>query len=133
MAPSGGLSACGTSGGNGVSAPTLRRTRTAPSGLKRCTSSFATLAFICRSTAIVVEHEDPAPVRADDEVVAFDRDVAERRRRQIEHQRLPRVAVVERHVHGALGTEEQQAGALRVFAQDARVAAVGLVRWRGPW
>jgi hypothetical protein len=75
---------------------------------------------------IVVEHEDPAAVRADDEVIALERDVAERRRRQVEHERLPRVAVVERHVHRAFRAEEQQAGALRVFAQDARVAAVGL-------
>ena len=49
IAPSGGLSACGTSGGNGVSAPTLRRTRTASPGANRCTGSVAVAAVIWRS------------------------------------------------------------------------------------
>ena len=47
--PSGGFSACGTSGGNGVSPFTSRRTRIASPGLKKCTFSDAIAGVICRS------------------------------------------------------------------------------------
>jgi hypothetical protein len=48
MTPGGGFTACGTSGGNGVSPFTLRRTRTPVPGLNKWTGSAATAGDICR-------------------------------------------------------------------------------------
>jgi hypothetical protein len=50
-------------------------------------------------------------VRADDEVAVAHVDVADRAVRQVELQRLPMVAVVERHEHAGLGPGVQQARA----------------------
>ena len=73
IAPSGGLSACGTSGGNGVSPFTLRRTRIASPGLNRCAGSDASAGVDLPQRRDVVEDPDAAPVRADHEIVALDR------------------------------------------------------------
>ena len=55
----------------------------------------------------IVQHPERATVRGGDQVAAVDREVADRRHRQVELQRLPVVAVVERHVDARLGTGVQ--------------------------
>src|SRR5262245_39165575 len=52
-------------------------------------------------------------------------EVAHRRHRQIELQRLPRVAVLERDERAALRAGEEQSLALRVFFYDVHVYAGG--------
>ena len=58
--------------------------------------------------ADVVEHVEAAAVRADHEVALFRDDAVDRRDRQVELQRLPRRAVVERHVDAVLGADIEQ-------------------------
>ena len=67
--------------------------------------------------------QKPRPCVRDDEIVAVDLEVAHRRHRQVELQRLPVVAVVERDERAALGAGEQQAVALRIFLHDVHVDA----------
>ncbi len=142
IAPSGGFGAVGSSGGSGVSVFMFQRTRYAVCGLKRMTSRSATA---CPERALlrqaqdqrskgappvgelrdlpqrrdVVENPDAAPVRADDEVVVFDDEIADRGRGHVQSQRLPVVAVVERHVDLRFGSGEEQALPLRILADDA--------------
>ena len=75
----------------------------------------------------VVEHPDAAAVRPYHQVVAVDHHIAVGRVGEIELQRLPIVAVVERDVHPALGAHEQQPRLLRVGADHAGEAATGLI------
>ena len=72
--------------------------------------------------------QKPRPCVADDEIVLVDLEVAHRRDRQVELQRLPGVAVVERHERAALGAGEQQALPLGIFLHDVDVDAGGQTR-----
>ena len=54
---------------------------------------------ICRSGVMSSRIQNDAPVRADGDVVVLDHEIANRRRRHVEPQRLPMVAVVERDPH----------------------------------
>src|SRR6266581_786509 len=53
---------------------------------------------------------------ADDNVVLVDDQIADRGRGQIQSQRLPVVAVIERKINRALGAREEQAFAFGIFA-----------------
>ena len=64
-------------------------------------------------------------MRADDEVVVVDLEVTNGRHRQVELQRLPRVAVVDRDERAALGAAHEQAATLRVFLDGVDVNAGG--------
>ena len=129
IAPSGGFGAAGSSGGSGVSVFMFQRTRHASCGLK----SIALCALGRRALTArdlpqrrdVVEDPDAAPVRADDQVVVLDDEIAHRRRRHVQPQRLPVVAIVERHVDLRLGSGEEQPLALRILAHDADRRAAG--------
>ena len=71
-----------------------------------------------------VQDPEAAPVGGDDEVVAVDLEVAHGDARQVELQRLPVVAVVERDVHAELGGGVQQAPPRRVLADRVDEVAV---------
>src|SRR6185312_13539272 len=73
--------------------------------------------------ADVVDHPDTTAVRADDEIVAIDLEIAHRSDGQVELDRLPVVAVVERHERAALGAGEEQALAHVVFFDRVDVDA----------
>ena len=73
--------------------------------------------------ADVVQDPEAAAVRRDDQIVVLDRQVAHRRRRQVQLQRLPVVAVVERHEDGELGAREQQSAARRILFDRLHVDA----------
>jgi hypothetical protein len=64
-------------------------------------------------------------VRADDQIVLMNREVAHRRHRQIELKRLPCSAVVERHEDTTLRAGEEQPLSLRIFLDDVDVHAGG--------
>ena len=114
IAPFGGFGACGSSFCSGVplSPPCgdvdrvgrleeVRVRRAAPSS------------SIWRSGLMSSITQKPRPCVATIEIVAVDLEVAHRRHRQIELQRLPVVAVVERDERAALGAGEQQPAAHR--------------------
>jgi hypothetical protein len=67
----------------------------------------------------VVHHVEPAPVRADHQVVVLHDDPMDRGHRQVEAERLPHVPIVKGHVDAGLGAEEQQPLALRILLDDA--------------
>ena len=94
--------------------------RIASAGSKSTTGSLVVSRETCRSTPMFVHDVERAAVRADDEVVVLDLDAVHRRDRQLQLQRLPGAAIVERDVDAGLGAEEQQPLALRVFANGAR-------------
>ena len=73
----------------------------------------------------VVEYPDPATIRADDQVIVMDGEVADDRGGQVAHQRLPVIAVVERDVHAGLGTCEQEPASFGVRAHDVHERAAG--------
>ena len=56
----------------------------------------------------IIEHPERTAVRGDDQVLIVNHQVAHRGMRQIELQRLPVIAVVERHPHRLFGRGEQQ-------------------------
>ena len=64
-------------------------------------------------------------MRADDEVVVFDDQIADRRGRHVQPQRLPVVAIVERDVDLRFRSGEEQPLALRILAHDADRRAAG--------
>src|SRR4029077_12981309 len=64
----------------------------------------------------VIENPERASMRADDEIVAVNGQVAHRGVRQVELQRLPAVAVVKRNENRAFRTGKKQAFALGIFA-----------------
>src|SRR6266498_994934 len=66
----------------------------------------------------VVQDPDRPAVRPDHEIALVDVQIAHRAGGEIEPQRLPMVAVVERNVNAAFGTREQQAATLGVFPYD---------------
>ena len=73
--------------------------------------------------ADVVEHPDAASVRGHDEVVLVKSEIAHRAWRQVELQRLPVVAVVERHEDAELGAGHEQAAPLRILLHRLQVDA----------
>ena len=73
----------------------------------------------------VIEDPEAAAVRADDEVVVVDDDIADRGGGHVLAERLPVVAVVEGEVDCALGAGVEQAFAHRVFADGVDVLVVG--------
>ena len=73
----------------------------------------------------VVENPEGASVGADDEIVVVNREIAHGGVRQIELQRLPMVAVVERNPNGIFGSGEQQSFADGIFADGVDGAEVG--------
>src|SRR5258708_35098309 len=66
----------------------------------------------------VIEHPESPAVRSCDEVVFVQREIADRRRRQVEAQRLPAIAVVEGDVDGLLAAGEKKTALLRIFSND---------------
>src|SRR5688572_12057045 len=64
-------------------------------------------------------------MRADHEVALFRDDAMHRRDGQVEPQRLPRGAVVERYIDTVLGADVEQAAALDIFTDRARKIRVG--------
>ena len=71
----------------------------------------------------VVHDPEASPVGRDDEIVEvlLHRDPVHRRARHVGLQRLPAVAIVERHVDRVLGAEVEQAAAHGVFPDAVRV------------
>jgi hypothetical protein len=64
-------------------------------------------------------------MRADDEVVVLDHEIANRRRRQVVPQRLPVIAIVKRDEDRLFGAGIQQPAPLRILANHADDPAVG--------
>ena len=60
--------------------------------------------------------QKPRPCVPDDQIVVVDHQVADRRGRHVQPQRLPIVAIVERNINGPLRSGEEQALAHRIFA-----------------
>ena len=77
---------------------------------------------------IIIERPESASIRRDDNLVSLECDVSERSIREILHQRLPMVAVVERDVHSTLSSGEKQSCFFRVVADDSGEAAADLAR-----
>ena len=73
----------------------------------------------------VVQHPEGAAVRSDDEVAVLRVDVADRAIGQVDLQRLPVLAVVERDEDAGLGAGVEEALAGRVLPNDVDVAARG--------
>ena len=76
---------------------------------------------------IVVQHPDPAAIRADDQIIIMNHHVAVGRHREILHQRLPVVAVVEGDKDARLRAGEQQPWLFRIGSHESRKAARGLI------
>ena len=64
----------------------------------------------------VVEDPESASVRRYDEIVILNDEIAHRGRRQIQPQRLPVCAVIERDIHALFRSREKQPFALGIFA-----------------
>ena len=65
---------------------------------------------------------------ADDQIVFVNPQIAHRGVRQIQLQRLPVIAVIERHPYGVLRACEQQPFAHRIFTHRVHGAEVGQAR-----
>ena len=93
----------------------------------------------------VVEDPEAAAVRCDHQIVVVDVEIAHRRVRKIQLQRLPHVAVVERNRDGALASRVEQTRHLRIGAyrvhrfvarqavRDLRPVSAAVVRTIHPW
>ncbi len=125
IAPSGGFWPVGSSGGSGVSVFVFHRTRHAVVRLEESIASGDATLSIWRSGVMSSRIQNPRPCVRDDEIVVLDDDVAHRRRRHVQPQRLPMSAVVERDIDGAFGAGEQQALPLRILADGIDRLAVG--------
>src|ERR1044071_7559522 len=73
----------------------------------------------------VVDHPERAALRRGDEIVVAHGEIGDRHDRQIELQRLPVRAVVERDVHPALGAGEEESLAFFVGADNTREVIAG--------
>ena len=73
----------------------------------------------------VIEDPETAAVRAGDQIVVVDRQIADGAGRHVEPQRLPRVAVVERNVDLRLAAGEEESAALRILSNHVDDRAVG--------
>ena len=86
----------------------------ASAGLNRYASALAHSSRRSGAAALMSSiTQKPRPCVRDDEIVAVDFEVAHRRHRQVELQRLPVVAVVERDERAALGAGERAGRAAR--------------------
>src|SRR5215831_5133062 len=123
MAPFGGFSAVGSSGGRGVPTKRSVSTRIAERGRYSHAALAPRTSALCRSGDVV---KDPkrTPVRGGHEVIAMDGQVANRAHRQVELERLPVVAIVKGNVHSQLGAGEQQALLLRIFANHSQEGCI---------
>ncbi len=63
-------------------------------------------------------------MRRDHEIVVFDHQIVNRRLRQVQLQRLPMRAVIERNENAKLGARVKQAAFLRIFAHCVHVGAI---------
>ena len=108
MAPLGGFSAVGSSGGSGVPRkPVVVDAHGYRWTIEPC-AGFAECSQLAQRRD-VVENPERAAVSGDDEIVAVNGQIAHRGDRQVELQRLPVVAVVERNVNAEFGAGEEQA------------------------
>ena len=73
--------------------------------------------------ADVVNHPEPAAVRRNYQIVAVDLEVAHRRHRQVELERLPVVSIIERDVHSTLGAGDQKPAAPWILLHRVHVHA----------
>ncbi len=121
--PSGGLGAAGSSGGSGVSVFLFHRNRHAWAGRNRYAGARAISGVICRNGVMSSSIQNPRPCVPAIEIGILDDQISNRSRRHVQPQRLPRIAVVERDVHGQLAPCEQQAAPLRILANDIDHAA----------
>src|SRR5260221_2456144 len=64
----------------------------------------------------VIEDPKRSAMSSNNNIVAMNDQIADRSRRQIHLQRLPMIAVVPGHIHGAFGAGKQQSLALYIFA-----------------
>ena len=64
----------------------------------------------------VVEDPESPSVRRHDEIIILNDEIAHRGRRQIQPQRLPLRAVIERHINALFRSREKQSFALGIFA-----------------
>src|SRR5437764_18394 len=73
----------------------------------------------------VIENPEAAAVRAGDQIVVVDRQIAHRARRHVQPQRLPPVAVIEGNIDLRLAAGEEESAPLRILAHDVDGPAVG--------
>ena len=108
MAPFGGFSAVGSSGGRGVPTNVSLSTRTATAG--RYSHAFARVARLghLAERCDVVEYPEGTAVGRDREIVAVNREIADGSRRQVQLQRLPMIAVVEGHIDAQFSSGKEQ-------------------------
>ena len=64
-------------------------------------------------------------MRSNHQIIAMDREIANRSDRQIQLQGLPVIAVIERNVNSEFGSGEEQPFALRIFANCAQESRGG--------
>ena len=76
----------------------------------------------------VIENPDAATIAAHNQIVSMERNVAIRRVRQIQLQRLPVVTVIKRDVHPTFGASIQQPGTLGIGTNHAGGTATRLIR-----
>src|SRR6476620_4849096 len=72
----------------------------------------------------VIEYPKASPVRSDNNVILMDHKITDGRRRHVEPERLPVVAVVDREVDRLFGAREKQAlayGVLSNYVDDTAV------------
>ena len=121
IAPSGGFSPYGSSGGSGVSGYVERRKRYAAAGLNSRWLVSALFAVICRS--VEIRRESRTIDRAWRGRRPRKSEIPHRGRGQVELQRRPVIAVVERDPHTRLGAGKEQPFANGIFAHrvDGRV------------
>ncbi len=75
--------------------------------------------------ADVIKDPEGAAVSRDDQIVVLDDQVVDRRHRQVQLQRLPLAAVVERDVDALLGSGEEQSRALGIDADGMNIVIRG--------
>src|SRR5581483_5214639 len=81
----------------------------------------------------VVENPEAAAVSRDDDVIAMDDEIANRRGRHVLAERHPMLSIVARHPDLGLAAGEEESFRLRIFADDVdRRAAADAVRDLAP-
>ena len=112
-----------------------RAVRMPSRGLKRNAAEVRHLIVQLMQRRQVVENPEAAALRREHQILVRHLDVGDRRDGQVQLEGLPVRAVVERDVHAELGAGVEQAGAIGIFAHDARrligrdaVLAVGQLR-----
>ena len=72
----------------------------------------------------VIEHPKRTAMGCNNEIVLLDHQIVDGRDRQIQLERLPVCAVIERNKHAQLGAGVKQAGFFRIFAHGVHISAV---------